>query len=306
MLPRRYTLVLADRGSGVVRRYTVAVRPTLAVGVLTLLTLIVVGLNYRWTTLETIEELRLSNARLNVETTKYRVTAEQTTTQLSLLDAAVADLGRRSPLDRRSRQIIGGLPEPYRTPQIGSYRTSGIQTGKEDRNQPLEKETFDLLHDLLTNLEEHLQVARYSVARREALVEATPSIWPTDGWLSAGYGYRNDPFTGERAFHPAVDISTRKGRPVYATATGRVISASPSGAYGNLVSIEHGFQLKTRYGHLSEFAVNVGDLVARGDVIGLVGETGRATGAHVHYEVWVNGRAMNPKNLLPLRPLQAN
>lgn len=305
MLPRRYTFVIADRESGVLRRFTLAVRPTLAIGVLTLFTLIAVGLDYRWTTLKTIEELRLTNARLSIETTKYKLTAEQTTTQLSLLDAAVVDLGKRSPLDRRSRQIIGGLPAPYRTPQISGYRTSGIQTSK-SQTQPLAKETFDLLHDLLTNLEEHLRVARYSVARREALVEATPSIWPTDGWLSAGYGYRNDPFTGERAFHPAIDISTRKGRPVYATASGRVISASPSGAYGNLVSIEHGFQLKTRYGHLSEFAVNVGDLVARGDVIGSVGSTGRATGAHVHYEVWVNGRAMNPKNLLPLRPLQAN
>jgi murein DD-endopeptidase MepM/ murein hydrolase activator NlpD len=170
----------------------------------------------------------------------------------------------------------------------------------------LTKDTFGLLQDLLNNLESRLQVVRHSVARREALAEATPAIWPADGWLSATYGYRTDPFTGQRAFHAAVDISTREGQPIYATASGRVVSASRSGAYGNLVAIEHGFRLKTRYGHLSDFAVKKGDTVTRGEVIGFVGATGRATGTHVHYEVWVNDRAMNPQRLLPSRPLSAN
>ena len=127
-------------------------------------------------------------------------------------------------------------------------------------------------------------------------------MWPADGWLSASYGYREDPFTGERDFHPAVDISTRRGQPVYATATGRIASAGRSGNYGNLIEIAHGFGLSTRYGHLSDYAVNTGDTVMRGDVIGYVGATGRATGYHVHYEVWVNGRTLNPLRLTPENP----
>ena len=99
-------------------------------------------------------------------------------------------------------------------------------------------------------------------------------------------------------FHPAVDISTQKGRPVYATATGRVFSAGRNGHYGNLVEIDHGFDLTTRYGHLSDFAVVVGDTVQRGEVIGYVGATGRATGYHVHYEVWSAGRSIDPRRLL--------
>ena len=85
---------------------------------------------------------------------------------------------------------------------------------------------------------------------------------------------------------------------MYATATGRVFSAGRNGAYGNLVEIDHGFGLITRYGHLSEFAVEIGDTVQRGDIIGSVGATGRATGYHVHYEIWSNGQTVNPMQLL--------
>ena len=158
--------------------------------------------------------------------------------------------------------------------------------------------TFDRLHGLLDSLGSQLDWVRRGVAYREALADATPIIWPAEGWISATYGYRQDPFTGERDFHPAVDISTHRGQPVYATATGRVHSAARNGAYGNLVEIDHGFDLTTRYGHLSEFAVEVGDTVLRGDVIGYVGATGRATGYHVHYEIWSAGRTVNPMQLL--------
>ena len=304
MLPRCYSLIIADRTSGVVRRFAIAVRPTLAVGTSVLVVLVALALHTRWTTRAEIERLRLNSATLSVETARYRATAEELAAQMSLLDAAVADLGRRSPLDPRSRRVIGRLPAQFRASAI--YGLPGRRDPALTGTPALTKDTFGLLQDLLSNLESRLQVVRHSVARREALAEATPAIWPADGWLSATYGYRTDPFTGERAFHAAVDISTHEGQPIYATATGRVVFASRSGAYGNLVAIEHGFRLKTRYGHLSDFAVKKGDTVTRGDVIGYVGATGRATGTHVHYEVWVNDRAMNPQRLLPSRPLSAN
>ena len=148
---------------------------------------------------------------------------------------------------------------------------------------------------------------RRGVAFREALAEATPTLWPVDGWVSASYGYRRDPFTGVRDHHPAIDISTRPGEPVYATAAGLVASAKRNGAYGNLVEIRHGFGLTTRYGHLSTFAVRSGDTVERGHLIGHAGATGRATGNHVHYEVWVNERTVNPLRLIsPADALAAN
>ena len=99
-------------------------------------------------------------------------------------------------------------------------------------------------------------------------------------------------------FHPGLDISAEKGTSILATADGIVELAAPSGDYGNLVVITHGFGLATRYGHLSKFAVWQGQQVKRGDVIGYVGATGRATGPHLHYEVLANGKLMNPLQLL--------
>jgi murein DD-endopeptidase MepM/ murein hydrolase activator NlpD len=139
---------------------------------------------------------------------------------------------------------------------------------------------------------------RRDVERREALASSTPSIWPAHGWLTGYFGGRSDPFSGEPAFHQGLDISTDKGQPVYATADGTIESASYSGDYGNLVVIKHGFDLTTRYGHLSGFAVKPGQAVKRGAVIGYVGSTGRATGSHVHYEILANGKLINPLQLL--------
>jgi murein DD-endopeptidase MepM/ murein hydrolase activator NlpD len=160
------------------------------------------------------------------------------------------------------------------------------------------EDTFGLLRDLLRGLESRLRFVRRDVERREALAGATPSIWPTHGWLTGTFGGRSDPFSGEPAFHQGIDISTDKGQPVFATAEGEVESASYTGDYGNLLVLKHGFGLATRYGHLSAFAAKPGQQVKRGDVIGYVGSTGRSTGAHLHYEILANGRLVNPLQLL--------
>jgi murein DD-endopeptidase MepM/ murein hydrolase activator NlpD len=139
---------------------------------------------------------------------------------------------------------------------------------------------------------------RSDVERWEALASATPSIWPSFGWLTDRFGKRRDPFTGEEAHHLGLDISADKGQPVFATADGVVQSAGWQGDFGNLVVIGHDFGLMTRYAHLSRLAVKAGATVTRGEVIGYVGATGRATGTHLHYEVWANGRPINPLDLL--------
>jgi murein DD-endopeptidase MepM/ murein hydrolase activator NlpD len=160
------------------------------------------------------------------------------------------------------------------------------------------EDTFGVLRDLLRGLESRLRYVRRDVERREALANATPSIWPAHGWLSGTFGGRSDPFSGEPAFHQGLDISTEKGQPVYATADGVIASASYTGDYGNLIVVKHEFGLTTRYGHLSAYNVKPGQRVKRGDVIGFVGSTGRSTGAHLHYEVLANGQLINPLQLL--------
>ena len=125
-----------------------------------------------------------------------------------------------------------------------------------------------------------------------------PSIWPVRGQVTAGFGQRMDPFSGEGAFHSGVDISVPFGTKVEAAADGIVLEAGPESGYGNEVLIDHGYGLMTKYGHLSKIFVVVGQELKRGQVIGAVGMTGKTTGPHLHYEVHVHDTPVNPARYL--------
>jgi len=155
-----------------------------------------------------------------------------------------------------------------------------------------------VLSDLLSVIGSRLDSVRDSVERRHALAAATPSVWPVAGWLTSSYGTRKDPFTHDSDFHPGLDISADYGQPILATGDATVTSAGANGAYGNMVTLDHGYGIVTKYGHMSRIAVMADQRVKRGDVIGYVGSTGRSTAAHLHYEVWMNGRLTNPMTLL--------
>ena len=126
----------------------------------------------------------------------------------------------------------------------------------------------------------------------------TPSIWPVKGFLASGFGQREDPIDGEAAFHTGVDISAPLGSPVQAPADGLVVETGWQQGYGNCVVISHGNGIATLYGHLSKVLVKPGQKVKRWQKIGLVGQSGRTTGAHLHYEVHRQGRVVNPKPYL--------
>ncbi len=123
---------------------------------------------------------------------------------------------------------------------------------------------------------------------------ATPTIFPTKGYLSSAYGWRDDPFTGKKTFHHGIDIATHYGNPIIATADGVVIMAQSNKIGGRTIKIKHMFGYTTVYCHLSKYLVKVGQKVKRGETIGLVGDSGKARGPHVHYEVHLNGKEKNP------------
>jgi murein DD-endopeptidase MepM/ murein hydrolase activator NlpD len=124
---------------------------------------------------------------------------------------------------------------------------------------------------------------------------AVPSLMQVEGAsLTRGYGMRNHPVLGGRRQHRGVDLAMPTGTPVYATADGMVSKAEWFSSYGLYISLEHGAQIQTRYGHLSRLAVAAGEPVKKGDLIGYVGSTGRSTGPHLHYEVRIAGTAVNP------------
>ncbi len=127
---------------------------------------------------------------------------------------------------------------------------------------------------------------------------SAPNLWPVEGQVTGSFGERIDPFNGEGAFHSGVDIGSTYGKQIIAPADGVVVATETLGGYGKAILIDHGSGISTRYGHLSGFAVTPGQRVQRGDVIGYVGESGRSTGPHLHYEVRINGTPVNPYKYL--------
>jgi len=162
-------------------------------------------------------------------------------------------------------------------------------------------EQLDQLTRQVDDRSDKLGILESLFAVDSAKKKLIPTMLPVEGgWYSSNYGWRIDPFTGQRAFHEGIDVMAEVGTPIYAAAGGVVIFAGKHPQYGNMVEIDHGNGLVTRYAHASKLLVKVGDLVVRGVQIAKVGKTGRATGAHLHFEVRQNGRSVNPKRFLRL------
>jgi murein DD-endopeptidase MepM/ murein hydrolase activator NlpD len=293
----RYTVVFVDRTSGVGRRVTLHLGWTVAVAAFLFMFPVLVGLGIRWGTVAEIASLRSKAVTLDMENASYKAATGELTTQISSLQGVIDELTARAHLDPASARAMQRLPAVIKDRAMGGEQSSG-RAAMLATSLASPEDTFGLLRDALGRLELGLRTVRSDVERREALAAATPSIWPTIGWLSAGFGERADPFTGAPGVHQGLDISTDKGRPVVAPADGTVESAEWSGNYGNFLVINHGFGVKTRYGHLASFAVRAGAQVRRGDLVGYVGTTGRTTGAHLHYEILANGQLINPLQLL--------
>jgi murein DD-endopeptidase MepM/ murein hydrolase activator NlpD len=298
MRARRYTVLIADRSSGLVRRITISLRPTLLIGASVLMLPVLIGLGAKWSARAELQEIRAANAILQEENGSYRAATGALTTQIQSLEEVLNDLGTRVKLDPAQARAMQKLPAVVKARASGGGSSNAAVAAVLPTALTSPEDTFGVLRDLLGGLESRLRNVRNDVERREALAAATPSIWPAFGWVTGWFGNRSDPFTGDAGFHQGIDISLDKGEPVFATADGNVESASYVGDYGNLVILNHGFGLTTRYGHLSRFAVRPGEAVKRGQVIGYVGATGRATGAHVHYEILANGQLLNPLQLL--------
>ncbi|MDL1967590.1 MAG: peptidoglycan DD-metalloendopeptidase family protein [Deltaproteobacteria bacterium] len=182
--------------------------------------------------------------------------------------------------------IGGSIPEDFDTqiPITKEYnsliREMHEQTQQFNLAAINQKKSFE---SLFNNLED-----------QRNLLAATPSMRPTDGWISSKFGYRTSPFTGLREFHKGLDIAARKGTPILAAADGVVTFAGTNGLMGKLIVIDHGYGMVTRYAHIHKMLKKRGDAVKKGDTIALVGNTGRSTGSHLHYEVHLDGTPVNP------------
>ena len=146
--------------------------------------------------------------------------------------------------------------------------------------------------------EQTLQELALAAEQKSSRWAATPSIWPVKGWVTSGFGPRVSPFTEKPAWHDGLDIGAAANAPVQAPAQGRVTSVGFDSKLGNVVKLDHGFGIETLYGHLAKALVKEGQRVKRGDVVGLVGSSGLATGPHLHYMVKVNGQTFDPSKYI--------
>jgi murein DD-endopeptidase MepM/ murein hydrolase activator NlpD len=228
-----------------------------------------------------LRRLRAENQVLEVKTREYEQNAGRLQAKVENLQKMVMKLGVMAGLEK-------SLPDSNVGGVGGAPSVESVAPALEPRPSLGEMElSVNALTDRSSQLE-----GFYS--DRNVLLASTPSVWPVRGYLSAGFGNRIDPFTGQRDFHTGIDISTPIGTKIHAPADGVVISCATKGGYGNTLIIDHGYGVVTRYGHLDGFNVKPGQRVRRGDVIAFVGDTGRSTGPHLHYEVWVRDQAQNP------------
>jgi murein DD-endopeptidase MepM/ murein hydrolase activator NlpD len=240
-------------------------------------------------------DLREENARLikkNSDEDKLKLNMERIQENETLI-RNVLGLERNRALEGVRSQ--GGMPtwEPPFIPLENSPESSGIQSIPEVRSRSI--------LDQAKSLEEGLQELIEAMRERQQILDSTPSIVPVkteDYWFSSVFGWRRSPFTGQKEFHDGLDISAPYGTPIIAPGQGRVIEIGHHRYRGKYLILDHGGQRFTTYGHLSRLNVTRDQEVERGQVIAYMGNSGRSTGSHLHYEIEVNGSVVNPKHYI--------
>lgn len=213
--------------------------------------------------LNTIDDLKKQMTRLVEFDRKLRV---------------ITDIGPPKDVD-----LLGmGGPDDVEAPQTDSTLMASIQLNLGD------------LRNMATQQEKSFQELSEAVQNLQSVWASTPSIWPTSGWLTSGFGSRLSPFTGRVSMHHGIDIAARQDTPIIAPAAGVVSYTGFDSGLGRLIKINHGYGIVTSYGHLSKATVKIGQRIKRGETIGYVGNSGLSTGPHLHYEVNVNNVPVNP------------
>jgi murein DD-endopeptidase MepM/ murein hydrolase activator NlpD len=237
---------------------------------------------------------------------KRMVSLESLNRQLQTMFGLEADGVRNS---EEFSDAQGGVEFPYES--FGSRREKLSATSipslardfslSDRKNQRIAEITDGLrwLNSHAENEELLLEKLTGAANKRAKRLASTPSIWPVRGAITSKFGPRLSPFTGKKALHAGIDIGASKGTSVYAPASGKVAVAAFDARMGKFIRIDHGFGIETTYGHLSKVLVSYGTKVHRGDVIGLVGNTGKfSTGPHLHYQVAVNDRVVDPADYI--------
>lgn len=232
--------------------------------------------------LQALERIEAENADLRRANASFEESVFRLQQALTEAEDRTRDLAIVAGLEK----IVGGEPES-RLSEAGAGGTLTSLSAPDSSDLSLLEARASLLGGRLDAVDSAFE-------ERQLLLRSTPMIWPVRGVINSGFGFRRDPITGQRAHHSGLDISADRGIPVLATADGIVVRAERMGNLGRAVYVLHRFGYETRYGHMAEILVEEGQEIRRGDILGRVGNSGRTTGYHLHYEVRLEGDARNP------------
>jgi murein DD-endopeptidase MepM/ murein hydrolase activator NlpD len=298
-MPKQYTIMVIPDISGKLRRFSISEKSAkILLSVFILITFTSVFLFYRHIKLSK-EVVELEGLRK--ETREQRLQIQQFVQKVKDFEQQMARLER---FDRKLR-VITSLEGGGTASSSQKWGVGGIDDRETDSYASIAPaEDKNVIRGLNKDIDELNSQARFQEISfqeldeffkgQESLLSSTPSIWPTRGWVTSGFGYRLSPFTERKEVHEGIDIATRMNAPVISPADGIVVRSGKDSSYGNILEIDHGYGLVTRYGHNARLLVNMGDKVKRGQAVAQVGNTGRSTGPHLHYEVILNGVPVNP------------
>jgi murein DD-endopeptidase MepM/ murein hydrolase activator NlpD len=247
--------------------------------------------------LKNYEEIKIRNRRLGQKFYSYKARLDEIEKTVERVNIIIAKLKVVSNLSDPTRLSHVDLESDYEIMEdIDSFN---LASNMEIENQFLNAQVKlkDIEHKISFQEEQLAKFSEY-LTDQSALLASTPSLMPVKGWVTSNFGVRRDPFTQKIKPHEGIDIASRIGTPIIAPADGIVTYTGTKPGYGLLLVIDHGYGISTRYGHNSRFFVSQGMRVKRGMPISAVGNTGRSTGPHLHYEVRINGVPVNPNKFI--------
>jgi murein DD-endopeptidase MepM/ murein hydrolase activator NlpD len=299
---KSYTVIVVSDHDAPVKRYHVqkSYLVQLGVGVLLLVGMVLGGtIHYMQVAKDAAENriLRDENLTLRGQLKSVRERIEHIGSTLDRVERFDQKLRAVTMLSDPQRNLAMGPTEPEPGTTSPTTDTQFTQlTTTETPNALMGR--LDRLSAEATRQEQSLQELQAYFQDQKSLLASTPSIWPARGWVTSDFGSRLDPYTADRVMHQGLDIAAPHGKEVFSPSDGTVVFAGLEGGYGNVIVIDHGYGIKTRYGHLAKILVKPGEKVKRGALIAAVGNTGRSTGPHLHYEVRVNGIPQNPRKFI--------
>ena len=291
-----YTFIIVPNASSRLRKLKLPTRvlhALAAVGVLAFFVLVGLGFSYVKMAFKAADydKLQVENTNLKIQKKNLEVATVKLGEKLVNIEnlfEKIQNLVENDNLTKRGKlnvPAVGGSKVDYPTAEL--LGSGNLKNGVE------------LLKDRTAEMETQLTLLEQVAEKKATIRRFTPTIWPVKGNITSHYGNRADPFNGEAELHLGLDISALFGTQVHAPADGKIMYAQRKAAYGNLIILDHGNGLTTRLGHLSRFNVKVGQKVRKNDIVGYVGTSGRSTAPHLHYEVRLNDRPINPRNYLP-------